>query len=55
MKLLNRKMAVAEVECPGCNGTGFPPVKPSLLPGRKIFAARCKECLGKGRLTLAPE
>jgi hypothetical protein len=23
---------------------------PLLPPGRKIFAARCKECLGKGRI-----
>jgi DnaJ-class molecular chaperone len=55
MKRLNPKMALAEVECPACNGTGFPPVKPSLQPGRKIFAARCNQCLGKGRLTFAPE
>jgi DnaJ-class molecular chaperone len=52
MKRLNPKMAIAEVDCPACNGTGFPPVKPSLQPGRKIFAARCNQCLGKGRLTL---
>jgi len=55
MKRLDRKMAAAEVECPACSGTGFPPVEPSLLPGRKIFAARCVECLGKGRLTFVPK
>jgi DnaJ-class molecular chaperone len=55
MKRLNPKMAVAEVECPGCNGTGFAPVKPSPRPGRKIFAARCQQCLGKGRLVSVPK
>jgi hypothetical protein len=45
-----REPKVAEVQCPGCHGTGFPAVKQPLQPGRKIFPAPCKQCLGKGRV-----
>lgn len=38
----------AEFKCPACNGTGFPPVKQPREPGRKIYAARCERCDGKG-------
>jgi DnaJ-class molecular chaperone len=55
MKRLNPKMAVAEIECPACEGTGFPNVKQPIQPGRKIFAARCTRCFGKGRLIFAPK
>jgi hypothetical protein len=41
----------AEQRCPACRGTGFPPVKQPVKPGRRIFAARCAKCGGKGRVT----
>ena len=50
MKRLNPKEALAEIDCPACDGTGFPKVKQPVQPGRKIFAARCEQCSGKGRL-----
>jgi DnaJ-class molecular chaperone len=40
-----------EVECPACDGTGFPLVKQPKQPGRKIYPAPCKECFGKGRIS----
>jgi DnaJ-class molecular chaperone len=46
------KEAVKEVECPGCDGTGFPTVKKPIQPGKKIYPAPCKQCLGKGRIAL---
>ena len=39
-----------EIECPACEGTGFPTVVQPAEPGRKIYPAPCKKCLGKGRL-----
>ena len=39
-----------EIDCPSCNGTGFPTVVQPNQPGRKIFPARCKQCSGKGRI-----
>jgi DnaJ-class molecular chaperone len=39
-----------EIECPACDGTGFPKVRQPVQPGRKIFPAPCKQCFGKGRL-----
>ena len=42
-----------EIKCPGCGGTGFPAVAQPAKPGRKIYPPRCKQCLGKGRVTPA--
>jgi DnaJ-class molecular chaperone len=42
---------LTERKCPACDGTGFPVVKQPVLPGRKIYAARCEKCDGKGRIT----
>jgi DnaJ-class molecular chaperone len=39
---------LAERECPGCNGTGSPPVVQPTQPTLRIHPARCKQCLGKG-------
>jgi DnaJ-class molecular chaperone len=39
-----------EVECPGCNGTGFPAVVQAAQAGRRIYPPPCKQCLGKGRV-----
>lgn len=39
-----------EVICPDCDGTGVEKIKQPTEPGRKIFAATCKKCLGKGRI-----
>jgi DnaJ-class molecular chaperone len=41
---------LAERKCPACDGTGFPRVKQPADPGRKIYAARCEKCDGKGRI-----
>jgi hypothetical protein len=46
------KVASAEAKCPGCDGTGFPPVAQA-DQGRKIFPPACKQGLGKGRITPA--
>jgi DnaJ-class molecular chaperone len=50
MKRTSSKEIVTEVECPSCEGTGFPTVKQPMQPGRKLYPAPCKECLGKGRI-----
>jgi DnaJ-class molecular chaperone len=50
MKRLKSKEIGAEIDCPACEGTGFQPVAQPRQPGRKIYAARCKECVGKGRI-----
>ena len=39
-----------EVICSACDGTGFQKVGQSTQPGRKIYPAKCKQCLGKGRI-----
>jgi DnaJ-class molecular chaperone len=39
-----------EHECPGCNGTGYPPVLQPAQPTLRIYPAQCKECHGKGRV-----
>jgi DnaJ-class molecular chaperone len=41
-----------ELKCPACNGTGFPAVVKAVPAGRKIYPAPCKECRGKGRISL---
>ena len=45
-----RKPKVAEVQCPACDGIGYIKVAQPVEPDRKIYPARCKQCLGKGRL-----
>jgi DnaJ-class molecular chaperone len=37
-----------EIKCKACNGTGFEVVKQPSEPGKKVYAARCKVCGGKG-------
>src|SRR6266576_3812052 len=41
---------LTEVICPACDGTGFQKVKQPTQPGRKIYPAKCTECLGKRSL-----
>jgi len=41
---------LTEVICPACDGTGFAKVQQPTQPARKVYPARCKECLGKGRI-----
>jgi DnaJ-class molecular chaperone len=50
MKKSKPKEIVTEIECPACEGTGFPTVMQPKQPGKKIYPAPCKQCLGKGRL-----
>jgi DnaJ-class molecular chaperone len=50
MKNSKNKAAVAEDDCPECNGSGFQAVVQPIQPGRKLYPPRCKKCLGKGRL-----
>jgi DnaJ-class molecular chaperone len=45
---------LTEVICAACNGTGFQKVEQPSEPGRKIYPAKCKECLGKGRTNKPP-
>jgi DnaJ-class molecular chaperone len=52
---MKRRLKIAEVECPACEGTGFSKVKQPAQPGRKIFPPRCKECAGKGRVAVESE
>jgi DnaJ-class molecular chaperone len=52
MKKLNGE-PIREVICSACDGTGLPKVKQPDEPGRRIFPAPCRWCLGKGRLTVA--
>jgi DnaJ-class molecular chaperone len=39
-----------EVICLACDGTGFQKLKQPTEPGRRIYPATCKECLGKGKV-----
>ena len=50
MNRRNPKKIGTEVDCPACEGTGYPTVAQPRQAGRKIFPARCKQCLGKGRI-----
>jgi DnaJ-class molecular chaperone len=43
---------MAEVICAACDGTGFQKIDQPSEPGRKIYPATCKECLGKGRISM---
>jgi hypothetical protein len=47
MKRPNQKEPQTEIDCPACGGTGFPKVTQPSQPGRKIYPAPCKQCLGK--------
>jgi DnaJ-class molecular chaperone len=53
VKKLKSKDASTEVKCSACDGTGFQAVAQPAQPGRKIYPARCKRCLGKGRIKSA--
>jgi len=44
--------ATPEMICPSCDGTGFQKLKQPTEPGRRIYPATCKECLGKGKVNL---
>jgi Resolvase, N terminal domain len=35
-------------------GTGFQRIKQSTEPGRRVYPASCKECLGKGQIRKPP-
>jgi len=45
-----KREALIEAVCPACDGTGLQKVKQPTQPGRKIYPAKCEECLGKGRI-----
>jgi hypothetical protein len=51
--VVTKKPIFVEIECDACNGTGFSAVKQPMRPGRKVYAARCKKCGGKGRIKKA--
>jgi DnaJ-class molecular chaperone len=53
MNRLNLKEVDTEVDCPACEGTGYPTVTQPIPPGRRSYPARCKQCFGKGRLARA--
>jgi len=48
--LAERINRTTEIKCPSCNGTGFSKVTRVPRPGRKIYAAACSACRGKGRI-----
>jgi DnaJ-class molecular chaperone len=50
MKRSKPKEVGTEIECPACDGTGFPKVRQPDQPGRKIYPSPCKRCFGKGRI-----
>jgi DnaJ-class molecular chaperone len=52
MKRLRPKEAGTEIDCPACEGTGFPPVEQPEKTGRKTYPAPCEHCHGKGRISL---
>jgi DnaJ-class molecular chaperone len=45
-----KREVLTEAICPACDGTGLQKVKQPTQPGRKIYPAKCEECLGKGRI-----
>jgi DnaJ-class molecular chaperone len=47
---MKKPREVTEIICPACDGTGFQKIEQPTKPDRKIYAATCKECLGKGRI-----
>jgi len=50
LRLAERINRTTEIKCPSCNGTGFSRVARVPRPGRKIYAAACSACRGKGRI-----
>jgi hypothetical protein len=42
-----------EQTCPACNGAGCHVMTQPVHPGRRIYPARCTECDGKGKITVA--
>jgi DnaJ-class molecular chaperone len=53
MKNLKATASSTEINCPACEGTGFPAVPQPAKPSRRIFPPACKQCLGKGRVNSA--
>jgi DnaJ-class molecular chaperone len=51
-KKFRASMGIAEVVCDACDGTGFAKATQPSEPGKRIFPATCKKCLGKGRIAL---
>jgi DnaJ-class molecular chaperone len=47
---MDRLAAKSLSVCPACDGTGLQKLKRPTEPGRKIYSATCKKCLGKGRI-----
>jgi len=45
-----KREVLTEAICPACDGKGLQKVKQPTQPGRKIYSAKCEECLGKGRI-----
>jgi DnaJ-class molecular chaperone len=45
-----KREVLTEAICPACDGTGLQNVKQPTQPGRKIYPAKCEECLGKGKI-----
>ncbi len=45
-----KREVFTEKICPACDGTGLQKVKQPTQPGRKIYPAKCEECLGKGKI-----
>jgi DnaJ-class molecular chaperone len=48
-----RRQPLPSIKCPACNGSGFAKVQQPTRLGRRIYAARCHECRGNGRMPLA--
>ncbi len=44
------KEPIKERECSRCDGTGFVPIVQPKQAGRRLFAPRCWECDGKGKV-----
>jgi hypothetical protein len=49
MKRPKPKDVVTEVECPACEGTGFPKVRQPVQPGRKIAASSLPDTTSQPR------
>ena len=50
LRLVERICRTSEVKCLSCDGTGLSRVTRVPRPGRKIYAAPCVACRGKGRI-----
>ncbi len=48
--MVKMKPAIKQERCLVCGGTGIVKVEQPSVPGRRIYAPRCKECDGKGRI-----